>query len=206
MPWYAYPLAMLLGYLIGSIPVGYLIGRTKGVNVLEHGSGRTGGTNVFRALGIRYGVLTGLGDLLKGALAVWLARTIFGHEAAAALAGAFAIFGHNWSIFLGFRGGAGGSTAAGALLTLNPVVGFILLPIFIAILLIVRYASVATFSVAVGATVLLTLFHFVDPVKTPGWHIAFGVAALLMIGYSLRPNFVRLWRGNERRIQFNRSS
>ena len=205
MPWYAYPLAMLLGYLIGSIPVGYLIGRTKGVNVLEHGSGRTGGTNVFRALGIRYGVLTGLGDLLKGALAVWLARTIFGHEAAAALAGAFAIFGHNWSIFLGFRGGAGGSTAAGALLTLNPVVGFILLPIFIAILLIVRYASVATFSVAVGATVLLTLFHFVDPVKTPGWHIAFGVAALLMIGYSLRPNFVRLWRGNERRIQFNRS-
>ena len=206
MPWYAYPLAMLLGYLIGSIPVGYLIGRTKGVNVLEHGSGRTGGTNVFRALGIRYGVLTGLGDLLKGALAVWLARTIFGHEAAAALAGAFAIFGHNWSIFLGFRGGAGGSTAAGALLTLNPVVGFILLPIFIAILLIVRYASVATFSVAVGATVLLTLFHFVDPVKTPGWHIAFGVAALLMIGYSLRPNFVRLWRGNERRIPFNRSS
>ncbi|NOX62709.1 MAG: glycerol-3-phosphate 1-O-acyltransferase PlsY [Chloroflexi bacterium] len=205
MPWYAYPLAMLLGYLIGSIPIGYLIGRTKGVNVLEHGSGRTGGTNVFRALGIRYGVLTGLGDLLKGALAVWLARAIFGHEAAAALAGAFAVFGHNWSVFLAFRGGAGGSTAAGALLTLNPVVGFILLPIFIAILLVVRYASVATFSVAVGATVLLTLFYFLDPAKTPLWHIVFGVAVLIMIGYSLRPNFVRLWHGNERRIQFNRS-
>ena len=120
MPWIGYFLAALLGYLIGSIPSGYIIARLRGVDITQQGSGRTGGTNVFRALGPKFGLLTGFFDILKGVIAVILARMIFGDEYAAAMAGAFAVMGHNWSIFLRFYGGRGMGTFAGVLLAVFP--------------------------------------------------------------------------------------
>ena len=101
MIWANIILAILLGYSLGSIPFGYLFGRLKGVDVRQYGSGRTGGTNVYRAAGTWVALLTGLFDVLKGVAAVLLARQFLGSEVAAALAGAFAVCGHNWSIFFG---------------------------------------------------------------------------------------------------------
>lgn len=199
-------LSILLGYLIGSIPMGYIIARIRGVDITSVESGRTGGTNVSRALGWRYGLLTGALDILKGAVAVLLVRYFFGDAPAiyAALGGAFAVIGHNWSIFLGFRGGAGGATAAGALLALNPLAGLILVPTFIFILFVVRYASVATMSIGLGSLAILTIFYLVGW-NTSAGQILFGLLASIAIIWALRPNIKRLVRGNERRITFGDS-
>jgi len=198
--------AITLGYLVGSIPVGYIVAKSKGIEITSHESGRTGGTNVSRALGKKYGLFVGFLDILKGALAVLLARHFFGADPAiyAALAGAFAVIGHNWSIFLGFRGGAGGATAAGALLALNPLAGAIMVPTFIIILFVVRYASVATMSIGLGSLAILTIFYLVGW-NTSAGQILFGLLASIAIIWALRPNIKRLVRGNERRITFGDS-
>ncbi len=199
-------LAIFLGYLIGSIPNGYLIAKLKGVDVTQVESGRTGGTNVARALGWRFGVLVGALDILKGVVAVLLARAFFGGtpDIYAALAGGFAVIGHNWSVFLGFRGGAGGATAAGALLALNPLAGGIMVPLFLLILVVVRYASVATMSVGLGGLLILALFYFLGVKETPPEQMVFGVIASAAILWALRPNIKRLREGTERRITFGK--
>lgn len=208
MPWLYYLLAILLGYLIGSIPFGYMIARARGVDITQQGSGRTGGTNVFRTLGLKYGLLSGILDILKGVVAVLLARYLFGDDlgmiegVAPALAGAFAVIGHNWSIFLGFRGGAGGATGAGALLALNPTAGLILIVVFVILMLVVRYASVATLTIGIGGLLLLLLLYLVGW-HTPFGHLFFGVIVAAAITWSLRPNIKRLVAGNERRINFS---
>lgn len=194
--------AVILGYLIGSLPFGFLFGKMKGIDVRTLGSGRTGGTNVYRALGARLGLLTGVLDFVKGAASVLLARQLFGNEAAAALAGAAAVAGHNWSIFLGFKGGAGGSTAAGALLMLNLVAGAIVVPLFVLILFVGRYASIATLSVGLGSVVMIGLLHWLNPGKTPLNQWLFAWPALALIAISLRPNLMRLVDGTERRVDF----
>ena len=201
-------LAIIFGYVIGSIPNGYIIARLKGIDITRIESGRTGGTNVSRALGWRYGLLVGVLDILKGTVAVLLARILFGAnpDVYAALAGGFAIIGHNWSIFLGFRGGAGGATAAGALLGLNPLAGAILVPLFILILVVVRYASVATMSVGVGGLFILILFALLGVKDTPPEQIWFGVIASAAIIWALRPNIKRLREGTERRITFRKAN
>jgi acyl phosphate:glycerol-3-phosphate acyltransferase len=197
-----YLVPLLVGYLIGSLPFGYLFGLLKGIDVRTLGSGRTGGTNVYRALGARLGLLTGLLDFSKGAVSVLLMRYWLGDEAAAALAGAAAVAGHNWSIFLRFKGGAGGSTAAGALLALNPVAGAIVVPMFVLILFVGRYASIATLSVGVGSVIAILLLHVINPTMTPLSQLLFAVPALAMIAISLRPNLERLLHGTERRVEF----
>ncbi len=205
MLWYHYLLAILLGYLLGSIPSGYLIGRAKGIDVRKYGSGRTGGTNVYRALGLRYGILTGLSDGAKGLVAVLLARWIFGSEAAAALAGAMAVCGHNWPVFLRFKGGAGGGTAAGALIALNPLAAGITVPIFLLVLVIGRYASVATMSIAIGSALVLIVLYYFD-IHTPLGHLVFSALTILWIIWALRPNLMRLYHGTERRIDFKKKT
>lgn len=197
-----YLVAILAGYLIGSLPIGYLFGRLKGIDVRAIGSGRTGGTNVYRALGAKLGLLTGLLDFAKGAVSVLLVRALLGDEAAAALAGAAAVAGHNWSLFLGFKGGAGGSTAAGALLALNPLAGAFVVPLFVLILFVGRIASVATLSVGVGSVVAILVLHGINPAATPLSQLLFAVPAMAMIAISLRPNLERLLHGTERRIDF----
>lgn len=204
MPWYNYFLAILLGYLLGSVPFGYLIGRAKGVDVRQHGSGRIGGTNVHRSLGLGYGVLTGLSDGAKGFVAVLLARWLFGHEAAAALAGAFAVFGHNWSVFLRFKGGAGGGTAAGSLIALNPLAAAINVPIFLLVLGVGRYASIATMSIAIGSALVIFVLYLLQ-IHTPVYHLIFSGLTILWILWALRPNIGRLIQGTERRIDFTKT-
>ena len=112
-------LAALLGYLLGAIPVGLIIGRlARGIDLREFGSHRTGATNALRILGLRAAALVFLLDVGKGVAAVILARLLFADdplvEWAAAVAGFAALVGHNWSIFIRFTGGRGVATSAGA--------------------------------------------------------------------------------------------
>jgi glycerol-3-phosphate acyltransferase PlsY len=113
--------ATLLGYLLGSFPSGVIVSRwLTGRDPRRHGSGHTGGLNVYRLGGALPFLLTGAGDVGKGALAVWLAGWLWDAPWAVPLAGGAAVVGHCWSVWLGFRGGMGVGTSGGAFLLVHP--------------------------------------------------------------------------------------
>ncbi len=208
MDWLAVPVAALLGYLFGSIPVGLWVCKLYGVDIRQVGSGRIGGTNAWRAAGLKAAIPTILGDALKGAVAVLLVRYALGalapnahpvaRDLAVALAGGAAVWGHNWSIFLGFSGGAGGITTAATLMAISPLAGGIVWITGALLIWWTRMASVGTFSV--GASSLATLLVFAIA-GISGWAlVAFGVMAFLAVYLSLRPNRERLKSGQERII------
>jgi glycerol-3-phosphate acyltransferase PlsY len=193
--------AVAIAYLMGSFPAGYLLGRLWGVNVLEFGSGRTGGTNVFRSAGIVPALLTGALDVGKGALAVWLAGQI-GPEAHQAvtqvLAGTAVILGHNYSLFLDFRGGAGVGTSLGALSVIYWPAAIALLVLLLLVIAVTRYASIGSLTV----TTLMPLILLILAVSgiLPLTYVGYGLLAWVVIVYSHRPNIYRLIQGSERRI------
>ena len=204
---------LLAAYLLGAIPVGLLIVRWRtGKDLRAEHSGRTGGTNAMRAAGWTAGLLTVLGDLGKGALAVVLARELSGgNEWLAAGAGLMAILGHNYSVFLverengslRFRGGAGGAPTVGATLAIWPVAGLAGLGIGLAVLFGTGYASLGTLAAGLTAAVILTW----RAVALGGsWADAFyGIGALTLLSIALLPNIRRLIAGSERAISLRRT-
>ncbi len=193
-----YILVTLIGYLIGAIPVGYLVGKTQGIDVRQYGSGRTGGTNVLRALGLGPAFFTILGDALKGMIAVLVARAIMPTPLAEALAGLGAVGGHNWSVFIGFRGGAGTITALGALSLLSLQTLFVVTPLGLVALLLSRYASVG--SLVISCSMPFVLLGFIAAGHQPLAHLVYGVGVAAIIISALRGNIQRLRTGTERRI------
>lgn len=142
------------GYLIGSIPFGYLITRlSSGHNILELGWRKTSGSNVIRYVGFWQGALSGICDVLKGSLVVWLARHFGMPIQVQALCGVAAVVGHNWSCFIRFAGGRGIGTFMGALLVLSPkVLLFSLIPL--AVLALLWNAAIGTILFLATALVL----------------------------------------------------
>jgi acyl phosphate:glycerol-3-phosphate acyltransferase len=192
---------VVVAYLLGSFPAGYLLGRVWGVNVLKWGSGRTGGTNVLRAAGPVAALLTGALDVGKGAVAVWLAGQIAPEglvTTGQVLAGAAVILGHNHSIFLGFRGGAGVGTSLGALGALYWPAAIALAVLLLVIIAVSRYASLA--SLIVVTLMPITLLALVTMGRLPSAYILYGFLAWTLIVYAHRPNIRRLLEGTERRI------
>ncbi|MFQ5945590.1 MAG: glycerol-3-phosphate acyltransferase [Anaerolineae bacterium] len=186
------------GYLLGSIPTGYLLGRARGLDVTAIGSGRTGGTNVLRILGPGPAALTAILDVAKGAFAVAVADTMFPSPLASAVSGTAAVIGHNWSVFIGWRGGAGTAAAFGALLAIAPSFALVLGLIVPGMALVTRYASVGSLAFAVFVPLALTGSAMGGQAA---WETAgFGWAAALLILFSHRPNIVRLLRRQERRL------
>lgn len=203
-----YAVILIGGYLIGSFPTGYVMARWfKGVDPRQHGSGRTGGTNILRTAGKGAALATVAGDLLKGVAAVLLARAFLragdgatsGTQLAVVLSGLAAVLGHNRSIFLRFHGGAGAMTNAGVVLALAPhVVPFMAAAAFIAAKLshmasVTSIASVVAMVVVMLASFLLAL--------TPMAYVIYGVLACALILIELRPNIQRLLTGSERRVE-----
>lgn len=199
-----YLLAVLLGYLIGSFPTGYIAGRLLGhVDVRAMGSGRTGGTNVLRSAGKNAFFVTVIGDIAKGIIPVLLARFFWGNDPAvasmsAALAALFSVVGHNYSLFLGFKGGAGTMTGAGALLALHPLLFFLsgILPLLFTYL--TRMSSIG--SLLGSAIALLLASVLIGFGNLPWEYLAFFLPFTALSWYSHRPNIARLRAGTERRI------
>ncbi|HHH82659.1 MAG TPA: glycerol-3-phosphate acyltransferase [Chloroflexi bacterium] len=206
-------LALALAYLLGSVPVGLLVVRARrGRDIRKWYSGRTGATNVMRVAGYWAGLVTVLGDVGKATLAVAVARWLTGgHAGFVAAAGAAAVLGHNYSIFLlergggGYqlKGGAGGASAFGAAVGLWPPSGLILLPLAGAVYYGIGYASVTTMSVPLGAGVIFALraLRGVGPWE----YIAFAIAVEALIIWALRPNIRRLLDGEERLVGWRAS-
>lgn len=181
-------------YLLGSIPWGYLVGVWwKGLDIRRYGSGNIGTTNAFRILGPGPGIVVLLGDILKGTLAVLLAKSV-GGELLAVTAGLAAIAGHSWSIFLGFRGGRGVATGAGVILGLVPLAIPILFLLWAVTILITRYVSLGSITAAVAAPVVMGWVGH-------SWLMALlGLLAGAAVIIRHQPNLERLRRGTEPRI------
>ena len=197
-------LAIGMAYLIGSFPTGYLLTRyLTGLDVRKIGSGRTGGTNVYRAAGRNAALLTSFGDVVKGLLPVLLARFIWNDnpDVAAltmALAAIFAVIGHNHSIFLGFQGGAGSMTAVGVLLALDLPYALLCAPIPFTFTYITKTTSIG--SLSGSAVVLLLGVTLIWQEYLPWQYLLFILPFFLISWNSHRPNIARLRAGTERRI------
>ena len=203
---------VILGYIIGSIPFGLLIVKIKtGKDLREIESGRTGGTNTVRAAGFGAGLLTAILDVLKGAVSVWIAQKL-GPEnnLLHVLAPVAAILGHNHSIFLisrdedgklRFHGGAGGATALGGAVGLWPPMFPIIFGAGALIWFTVGIASVATMTIGLFVTIVFAIRAYMglqNPVD-----ILYGVLALMITVWALRPNIKKLVEGNERVIKYS---
>jgi glycerol-3-phosphate acyltransferase PlsY len=167
-------LACIWGYLVGAIPTGVIVARVmRGVDVRMTGSGHTGGLNVTRVAGLWGGVLTALGDILLGALAVAVARMLWPHPLAGTVAGVAAIVGHDWSVYIRFAGGIGLAKLTGCLLAISAPQwwSLALLAVLIALVLwlgLIRFARVhrarSTILVMALAGPLLWVLRFPLPV------------------------------------------
>jgi glycerol-3-phosphate acyltransferase PlsY len=191
---------VVAGYLIGGIPWGVIVARLSGgPDPRTIGSGRTGGANVMRALGPRLALLSGILDMLKGTAAVLLARALGAGVEVEVLAGLAAVVGHSRSPFLGFSGGRGVSAAFGAGLVFSPLAALVTLAVFLAVLAVARYTSLASL---VGSAVGGLAFAIqVVATGMPPFLLVFAVGAPLLIWLFHLDNIGRLLRGEERKFR-----
>jgi len=198
-------ISALLAYLIGSIPVAYIFGRLlKGLDIREHGSGNMGATNAFRVLGKGPGTLVLILDIIKGIIPVTLLANAFGLGDALSLViiAVAAVAGHNWTIFLGFKGGKGMATSLGVLIGLAiqfQVLRIILLLVtltWLVLFLSLGYVSLASIVVAVVFPVLTVVFLEPFPL------ILMSIILCVFIVFRHRSNIKRLVRGQENRVSF----
>ena len=148
---------IIIAYLLGSIPFGYIFSKISRMEILKIGWRKTSGSNVFRYVGFWQGLATGLGDVGKGALAVWLAQISGQSLPVQALCGVAAVTGHNWSCFLKLAGGRGIGTFIGAFLVLSPkILGFSLIPF--ALLALIWNAAIGTILFLITAIILVIYF------------------------------------------------
>lgn len=194
-----YLLTACMGYFLGAFPTGYIVGRLwKGIDIREYGSGRTGGANILRNVGAFPAAITVLGDLGKGVVAVLVARALWHNEAAAVVTALAALVGHNWSLFLGWHGGAGVTTTFGALLVLEPVATLVAALLVFPVAAISRYVSLG--SLAFAFLIPLVLLGQRLLFRGSWEHLAYGILAGGIIIFAHRPNIGRLLKGTERRI------
>jgi glycerol-3-phosphate acyltransferase PlsY len=190
-------LLMLASFLIGAVPTGLLIAKSRGIDLRKVGSGNIGATNVLRAMGKEAALLTLIGDIAKGALPVALARAVgFAehHVLYEGLCGLAAIIGHDFSPFLRFRGGKGVATSIGVLLVFSPYVGLFTVTLWLMTARRTRYSSLSAL-VSFG---LLPLSVYVIDYSKDRMMIAAAVAALLFIRHA--GNIRRLIQGTETKI------
>jgi len=189
-------LAAAAAYLVGAIPVGYLVARLFGVtDIRRQGSGNIGATNVLRTAGPLPGLVTLGGDIVKGWAAVSLAGWLGGGTPGSLAVGAVAaVVGNCWSIFLGFRGGKGVATGLGALLRLTPLATLAALPVFLVVVVTTRFVSLGSLMGAVcvpfGAWAL----------GSPRAAVAGAVAVAAIVLLRHHDNIARLRAGTERRL------
>ncbi len=189
-------LAILLGYLLGSVSFSIILSRLKyRDDIRRHGSGNAGMTNTLRTYGKLSAVIVLAGDFGKGFLAAWLGWRLGGTPMAAYLAGLFAVIGHMFPLYFGFRGGKGVATAAGVILGTCVPVFLLLAGCFVAIIFFSRYVSLGSISVAAIYPVALVLL---GGGLQPPLLCALGMAALVI--WAHRSNIGRLLAGTENKL------
>ncbi|MEA3188007.1 MAG: acyl phosphate:glycerol-3-phosphate acyltransferase [Chthoniobacter sp.] len=196
---------VVISYLLGSIPFGFLVAKTRGIDIRQHGSGNIGATNVLRVLGKKWGIPVFVLDALKGLIAVRLAMVLGAHEiplAAAGIMGAVCcILGHNFPIWLGFKGGKGIATSAGVLLGMLPVAGVLSFCVWLLLFFLTRYVSLASIFAAITVPVVVVL-QLIFVWKGNGWpFFYFALVIAVLAVWRHRSNIKRLLTGTEPRFE-----
>ncbi|MGL6135612.1 MAG: glycerol-3-phosphate 1-O-acyltransferase PlsY [Prochlorococcaceae cyanobacterium] len=205
-PLLALPL-LFSGYLLGSIPAGYLAGRwLKGIDIRQHGSGSTGATNVLRVLGKGPALAVFLVDVLKGTAAVVLAKVVlagaagWGTDSWVVAAGLAALAGHIWPVWLGWRGGKAVATALGMLLGLTWPVGLACFGVFLTVLSLSRIVSLSSVVAALALPALM-LAWFQDQGLGLRWpYLVLALLTSVLVIWRHRSNLARLLEGREPRL------
>ena len=198
----------LIGYLLGSLPAGYLAGRLAGVDIRRVGSGNIGATNVLRVLGKRFGYPVFLIDFGKGFAAVWLAAFVATRngssadfrELSAAAAGVGAVIGHSFPVWLRFKGGKGVATSMGVLFGLGPIAALIVCSVWLVTFELSRYVSLASVLAALALPISVAVMQFFT-LHTPGVLFYFSVFLAAVVVVRHRSNLARLLRGTEPRFR-----
>jgi acyl phosphate:glycerol-3-phosphate acyltransferase len=205
------PLMALGAYLIGSFPSGYLVGRAKGVDLRQEGSGDIGATNALRVLGKKWGYLVFAADIFKGWLSVTLAYALANRYAPeqvtvmGILAALFALVGHNFPIWLRFKGGKGIATSAGIMIALFPIWTFLVaLVVWVALFYGTRYVSVASIAAAISLPVTTGLLALAG--KCDWLLVAIGVLMCILATWRHKSNIQRLLAGTESKFEKKRSA
>lgn len=198
-----------VGYLFGLFQTSYILGRMKGIDIREYGSGNAGTTNMLRTMGLKAGLMTFAGDCIKCILAVVLVRILFGESHREMLpllelyAAAGTILGHNYPFYLGFRGGKGIAATAGLVLSFNWIMAVCGIVIFFTIFFTTHYVSLGSLLVYVGIMIELVLLGHAGYFQMSTAHlyelyaVAFLLAALAF--WKHRENIKRLLSGTERK-------
>ncbi len=195
-----------LAYLIGSIPTAVWLGRIfHGIDVREHGSGNAGATNVMRVLGVKTGIPVLLTDMLKGWTAVYLVHSqhVIGTDEElfkliAIVLGIFAVLGHIYPVFAGFRGGKGVATIAGVCFSLHPLATLSALAVFILVLLIWKYVSLGSLAAGISFPVWVIVVFSSSFISLS----AFSLITAGLLVFTHRKNIERLVRGEESKADF----
>lgn len=183
-------LCAVIGYFLGCFSMGIVLGEMAKVDIRKHGSKSTGTTNVVRVMGLKHGVLTFVGDFLKAVLAVLLGMMIGGRDGGL-MAGLFAVIGHNWPVFYGFKGGKGIACSSAILFVNVPLEGAIAAVVAILVIYTTRYVSLGSLSLLLTASILLPFTRGFYP--TGAWAILLLAIAI----YRHRANIQRLVSGTE---------
>jgi glycerol-3-phosphate acyltransferase PlsY len=186
---------LVTAYLIGSIPTGLLLGKAYGIDVRKEGSGNIGATNLYRTVGRKVGIITLIGDCLKGLIPVVVVHFSSTTAEYAAWVGLAAFFGHVFSVFLRFKGGKGVATALGVFMALAPLAVGIALLVFIALMLKWRYVSLG--SIAAAATMPLAVTFL----RGGNELIAVTLMIAMVVIVKHHENIRRLFAGTESRFK-----
>jgi glycerol-3-phosphate acyltransferase PlsY len=195
-------LVVVMSYIVGSIPFGFLVGRARGVDLRKVGSGNIGSTNIYRALGLKTALGVFALDAGKGLVATRVlslagagAWDVVYVRLVAALA---VILGSVASIFMGFRGGKGVATGAGAFLGLEPLAATLAIAIWTGLVAAFKIVSVGSLAAAAALPVLIIVLNRSQGLSNPTLYLALGVVGLVFVSH--RSNVRRLLRGTEKRI------
>lgn len=186
-------LIVILTYLFGSIPVGYILAKSQGVDIRSKGSGNIGGTNVYRIMGLKYGALVGILDVLKGVLPVIIGQLLHYNLTQLQCLTLAAIIGHIFPVFLKGKGGKGFATASGSFLIMaHPLYGLILTVLWIILLKITRIMSLTNLIIIFSIP-----FYFIFIQPSPAVNIGLASVIPLLIYWTHRSNIKRLLAGKE---------
>lgn len=186
---------LIAAFVLGSIPFGIITAKVKGIDLKKVGSGNIGATNVLRSLGKWPAVITLLGDILKGTVAVAIGKYSGVEPLYEGLIGIAAISGHSFSIFLGFKGGKGVATSLGVLLMYTPHVAVLTLIVWIGVVLFTKYSSLGAIVSFALLPLNIMLFDFQDKTK---FFISILISLFIIIRH--KDNIRRLMKGTERKI------
>jgi glycerol-3-phosphate acyltransferase PlsY len=193
-------LVLILAYLLGSIPSGLIVGKTfYKIDIREHGSGNLGGTNTFRTLGVKAGLTVTLADILKGTLAASL-PVLFHLDINPLLAGIFAVIGHTYPIFAGFRGGKAVATSAGVVLFAAPYMFLTVIVVFFISLYITKYVSLSSIIAGITAVLYAVISGLVST-----WNIPLLIVIVLLVSFVIyrhRANIKRIRNKTEPKIKW----